>query len=125
LKYKGYKDLEIFHLSYKLAMDIHSKSLKLPKYELFEEGNQIRRSSKSIVANIVEGFGRRRYKNDFVKFLIYAQASCDETKIHLDFIFDNGHISEELHDKFYTGYDKLGKKIYKFINNIEKNDNSD
>jgi four helix bundle protein len=94
--------------------------MKLPKFELYEEGNQIRRSSKSIGVNIVEGFGRRRYKNDFIKFLTYAQSSCDETKVHLDFIHDTGHISQELHDHYYKKYDKLGSKIYNFIIMVEQ-----
>ena len=76
---KNYKDLEIYQLSYDLAIKIHKLSLKLPRYELFEEGSQIRKSSKGITSCIVEGYGRRRYKADFIKFLTYAHASCDET----------------------------------------------
>ena len=120
MNYNGYKDLEIYHMSYKLALDIHSLSLKLPKFELYEEGSQILRSSKSIVINIVEGFGRRRYKKDFIKFLIYAHASCDETKVHLKFIFNNGHISEEKFIKYNFEYNQLGQKIHNFILKIEK-----
>jgi len=64
---KSYEDLETFTLSKELVVKIHKMSLEsLPKYEMYEEGSQIRRSSKSIVANIVEGYGRRRYKNDFL-----------------------------------------------------------
>ncbi len=63
-------------------------SLKLPQYELYEEGSQLRRSSKSIPSNIVEGYGRNKYKAEFIKFLIYAHASCDETILHLRFIQD-------------------------------------
>ena len=58
----GYENLEIFQNSYELAMKIHEFTLKLPKFELYEEGSQIRRASKSVVANIVEGYGRKRYK---------------------------------------------------------------
>ena len=85
---KNYKDLEIYQLSYKLALEIHALSLKLPKYEQYEEGSQIRRSSKSVSIKIAEGCGRRRYKNDFIKFLIIAHSSCDETKVHLNFLKD-------------------------------------
>ena len=120
MNYNGYNDLEIYHQSYKLALDIHSLSLKLPKFELYEEGSQIRRSSKSIVINIVEGFGRRRYKKDFIKFLIYAHASCDETKVHLKFIFNTGHISEKKFQKYTSEYNQLGQKIHNFIHKIEK-----
>lgn len=74
----GYKSLKIYQRSYELAIKIHHASLKLPKFELYEQGSQIRRSSKSIKDNIAEGYGRRRYKADYVKFLVYAQSSCDE-----------------------------------------------
>jgi len=51
-----YKDLDIYKLSHRLAVEIHKMALKLPKFEMYEEGAQIRRSSKSISTNIVEGF---------------------------------------------------------------------
>ena len=70
----SYRDLDIYKLSYELAIKIHKMSLKLPKYEMYEEGSQIRRSSKGITSCIVEGYGRKKYKAEFVKFLIYAQA---------------------------------------------------
>ena len=75
---KSYRDLEIYKESKRLAIEIHKVSLQLPKFELFEEGSQIRRSSKSVTSMIVEGYGRRRYKADFIKFLVYAQSECDE-----------------------------------------------
>src|SRR5690625_6379310 len=55
---------QIYTLSLHDALPI---SMNLPKYELYETGSQIRRSSKSIRANIVEGYGRRRYKRDYIK----------------------------------------------------------
>jgi len=60
----------------------------LPKYELYETGSQIRRASKSVSGNIVEGYGRRRYKSDFIRFLTYAHASSDETTEWLEYILD-------------------------------------
>jgi len=119
VKAKSYRDLEIYRLSYELAMKIHHMSLKLPKYELYEEGSQIRRSSKGVSSCIVEGYGRRKYKNDFIRFLIYAQASCDETETHLDFINDSGYIVKELHSDLKEENDKLGRKINKFIQYVE------
>ena len=116
---KGYRDLEIYQLAYELAMKIHYMSLKFPKYVLYEEGSQIRRSSKGVASTIVEGYGRRKYKNDFIKFLVYAQASCDETEVHLNFIRDSGYISNEIYDELREENDKLGKKINKFIQYVE------
>jgi len=87
-KFNGYEDLEIFTVSYALAIKVHAMSLTLPKYELYEQGSQLRRASKSIVNNIVEGYGRRRYKTEFIRFLIFSHASCDETIICLKMIND-------------------------------------
>ncbi len=115
----SFNDLKIYSVSYKLAMKIHMESLKFPKFELYEEGSQIRRSSKSIATNIVEGFGRRRYKYEFIKFLTYAHASCDETKVHLNFILDSGYIKKETFENYYEEYDNLGRMINNFINSVE------
>jgi four helix bundle protein len=82
---KSYRDLDIYNDSKKLAIEVHKMTLILPKFELYEEGSQIRRSSKSVTAMIVERYGRKRYKADFIKYLVYSQAECDETIVHLDF----------------------------------------
>lgn len=78
--------MDIYNLAFEFAYDVHLMSLKLPKYELYEQGSQIRRSSKSVKDNIVEGYGRRRYKAEFIRFLVYAHASCDEVISQLEMI---------------------------------------
>jgi four helix bundle protein len=80
----SYKKLEIWQMARGLVIDIHKMTLhKLPKFEMYEEGGQIRRSSKSVKSTIVEGYGRRRYKQEFIRYLIYAISSNDETIDHL------------------------------------------
>ena len=122
MKYQSYKDLEIYQIAHKLAIEIHKMSLtKLPKFEMYEEGRQIRKSSKSTASNIVEGFGRRRYKNEFILFLTYALASCDETQEHLDTLFETESLKDkESFDYFVSNYDVLGKKMTKFIQAVEQ-----
>jgi four helix bundle protein len=116
---KTYRDLEIYKMSHSLAVKVHHLSLKLPKYEMYEEGSQVRRSSKSIAACIVEGYGRRQYKAEFVKFLIYAHASCDETIEHLNLIREtHGSDGLEVAELIQT-YEELGGKINKFIRYVE------
>lgn len=92
---KSYKDLDIYTISYDLAIKAHRMSLGLPQFELYEEGSQLRRAAKSVTANIVEGYGRKKYKAELVKFLIYAHASCDETMVHLNFIKDTHGLDGE------------------------------
>lgn len=59
-----------------MAIEVHKMTMTLPKFELFEEGNQIRRSSKSTASMIVEGYCRRQYKADFIKYLIYRMQNA-------------------------------------------------
>ena len=84
----NYRNLDIYLEAKRLAIEVHTMSLTLPKFELYETGSQIRRSSKSVTPMIVEGYARRRYKLDFIRYLIYAIAECDETIVHLDAIYD-------------------------------------
>lgn len=116
---KSYKDLDVYKLSLELFYQVHPTTLKLPKHELYELGSQIRRSSDSIVTNIVEGYGRRRYKADFIKFLVYSHASCLETINHIETIstlYPNS-FENELTDK----YEELGGKLFNFIKYVENN----
>ncbi len=85
---KSYRDLEIYQSAYCLALEVHGITMQLPKFELYEQGSQVRRSSKSIKDNIVEGYGRKAYKREFIRFLIFAHASCDETISQLNMIND-------------------------------------
>jgi four helix bundle protein len=116
----SYKDLDIYKLAYKLAIDVHKMTMTLPKFEMYEQGSQVRRSSKSIKDNIAEGFGRRRYKDEFVRFLIFAHASCDEAISQLTMInelyFEKTGINGLLEE-----YEILGGKINKFIKYVEEN----
>lgn len=119
---KSYRDLEIYKESKSLAIECHKISLSLPKHELYEEGSQLRRSSKSVTSAIVEGFGRRRYKADYIKHLIYAQAECDETILHLDFLFETeSWTDKEKYENLKNEYDTLSKRINKFTQWVEEN----
>ena len=115
----SYKDLEIYQLAFKLAIEIHQLSLQLPSFEKYEQASQIRRSSKSIKDQIAEGYGRRRYKADFLKFLIYSQASCDECISQIEMI---NQLYPEKKDwiVLIEEYNNLGKKINSFIQYVEK-----
>ena len=119
-KAQSYRELEIYQISHKLAVEIHKLSLQLPKFELYEEGSQIRKSSKGIPTHIVEGFGRRRYKNDFIRFLVYAHSSCDETIEHLQLLFDTESIDRKAFEHYSGEYTNLSKKIYRFIESVER-----
>ncbi|MBL7158417.1 MAG: four helix bundle protein [Candidatus Omnitrophica bacterium] len=113
---QSYRDLEIYRTAHRLAVEIHKLTLELPKFEIYEEGSQIRRSSKAISANIVEGFGRKKHKQDYVRFLIYAHSSCDETMEHLDYLFETKSLKNlKLYKQLMDNLVTLSKKINRFI----------
>jgi four helix bundle protein len=85
---------------------------KLPKFELYEEGSQIRKSSKSVKSTIVEGYGRRRYKQEYIRFLTFAIASNDETLDHLENLYETGSLQDkELFENLHDRIEILGKKL--------------
>jgi four helix bundle protein len=116
----SYRDLEIYQIACELSKRVHYASLKLPQFELYEQGSQIRRSSKSVKDQIAEGYGRKKYKADFIRFLVYSQASCDEITSQLQLIKElYPDISEFL--QLFPEYEILGKKINSFIQYVETN----
>ena len=121
----SYRKLEIFELARILAVEIHFLSLTLPKFELYETGSQIRRSSKSVRSNIVEGYGRRRYKQEFIRFLTIALASADETLDHLECLYQIGSLTDDnKYSELCLKYKILGKKLVRFISAVEKQHNT-
>jgi four helix bundle protein len=112
---RGYEDTAIYQLAKQLAVEIHRMSLEqLPKFEMYEEGSQIRRSPESIVANFVEGYGVKRYKGDLVRYVTYSLSSCDETKAHLEMLHETGSLASQRFDHFYNQYRKLGAMLYNY-----------
>jgi len=118
----SYKKQEIWQLSSELVIGIHKMSLtELPKFEMYEEGSQIRRAIKSVKSNIVEGYGRRRYVQEYIRFLVFALSSNDETIDHLETLYETGSLKnkdlyESLHEKLIV----LGKKINNFLQAVER-----
>ena len=116
---KSYRDLNIYNDTFDLAIKMHQLSLRIPKYEIYELGSQIRRSSQSIRSNIIEGYDRKIYKNEFIKFLTYAYASCLETQSHIEMINNLYNLEED--KDFFKKSDDLGKQIFAFIEYVRKN----
>ena len=117
----SYRKLQIWILARDIVIDVHDMTMKLPKFELYEEGSQIRRSSKTTKATIVEGYGRRRYKQDWIKFLVYALSSNDETMDHLENLWDTKSLTDEsifVNQKMKI--DSLGKMLNKFLQTVEQ-----
>jgi len=118
----SYKRLKIWEMAQALVVDIHQMTLsKLPKFEMYEEGSQIRRAIKSVKANIVEGYGRRRYRQDYIRFLVIGHASCDEAKDHLETLRETGSLSdEELYEDLHSRITELSQALNGFIKGVER-----
>lgn len=121
----SYKKLEIWSLSRELVIEVHKMTFLLPKFEQFEEAQQIRRSMKSVKSNIVEGYGRRRYKLEFIRFLIFSISSLDETIDHLETLFDTGSLKDKpVFEYLLNKMTLLRKKLINFLKSVEEHYNT-
>jgi four helix bundle protein len=108
---KGHRDLKVYQMAYKLAMEIFHLSKQFPREELYSLTDQIRRSSRSVAANIAEGFRKRRYPNMLISKLVDSDGEATETQVWLDFALDCGYMSQEDRDRLTAGYEEIGKML--------------
>ena len=108
---RGHRDLKVYQLAYDLAMEIFHLSQKFPREETYSLTNQIRRSSRSVVANIAEGFRKRRYPNMLLSKLTDSDGEATETQVWLDFACDCGYMSKQNRDRLVSGYEEVGRML--------------
>ncbi len=117
----SYRNLEIWQLAKQQVTDIYKMTEMLPKSETYGIIQQIRKSANSILANIVEGYGRRKYPADYDKFIVYALSSNHETTSHLEVISDTGMLTDkELYHHLHKNSVRLGVKINNFHSVISR-----
>ena len=123
----GYKKLRIWQDARDLTIAIHGMTLpNLPKFEMYEEGSQIRRSMKSVKSNIVEGFGRRRHKAEYIRFLDFSYASALETVDHLETLQETGSLTDiEIFASLNERLIHLSQSIYQFTKGVQLHHNED
>jgi len=120
MKYSGYKDLKVYQLSYKLAMDIFEITKIFPQEEKYSLVDQIRRSSRSVPANIAEAWKKRQYPKMFVSKIIDAAGEAGETEVWLDFSKDATYLPEESYESLISSYSEVNRMLYGMINKHEK-----
>ncbi len=113
-----YRNMEIFQLSYELAIDIHKMLDKFPEKEQDNITSQMRRAATSISLNIAEGSVKKSYKA-FLQFLTYAYGSAKELDVLLSMSKDLDYITKEDYDLLFGKLDKLMAKLFGFMKNIE------
>jgi four helix bundle protein len=106
-----FEKLDVFRKAYDLSLAIHKRSLSFPRFEQTELASQLRRSSKSICANVGEGMGKQASAKDVIKYLRTALGSCDETRIWLKYAKDLEYLSVEEYESFHEGYCSVGKML--------------
>ncbi len=103
--------LIVFQKAYDLSLLVHTQSLSFPQLEQFELASQLRRSSKSICANLAEGMGKQMSAKDILKFLRTAVGSCDETRLWLKYARDLGYLIDDDYKHFLDGYCEVGRML--------------
>jgi four helix bundle protein len=117
---KTHKELDVYQNAFKAAIAIFEQSKTFPKEEKYSLTDQIRRSSRSVYANIAEAFRKRRYEKAFVAKLSDSEGEASETQVWLDFALTHKYIKSEIHGKLYKQYDHILAQIIIMINSPEK-----
>lgn len=114
-------EFEVYKNSYRNTLGIYQIVIKLPYRIQFSIGDQIQRSSLSVTANITEGYSRKNYPKDFIRFLDIARGSNDETILHLKLLRDLGYIKEDVFQEYDNQLIFVGKQLTNFIKKIRSN----
>ena len=116
MRQTSFEDLEVFQRAYKMSLEIHKTSLGYPTIEQYGLGQQIRNGSKSICANIAEGFGKRSYsKGEWIRYLKIAVGSADEMRVWIRYSFDLGYVDESTWSVWDTEYKEIAKMLQGLI----------
>lgn len=105
-------NLDVYQTAFRLALEIHQVSLAFPKIEQYALADQLRRASKSICANIAEGFAKQKYSNaEFSRFLSMAEASANEVNVWLQFAVNLQYITNNQYTGWSNEFEKVAAQI--------------
>jgi four helix bundle protein len=119
-QYRGFRDLTVYKVSYQLALEIFEQTKTFPAFERYSLIDQIRRSSRSIVAHIAEAWRHRDYPAWFVSKLVDANGEAAETEIWLDMSRDIGYLKNDAHDTLLAKCDEVERMLHSMIENSTK-----
>ncbi len=117
---KSFKDLTVYKKAFSLAMEIFHMSKGFPKEEVYSLTGQIRKSSRSVCANLAEGYRKRLYEAHFVSKMSDADMENSETQVWLDFALACEYISQETHDDLTNKSEEVGRMLNHMIKHPEK-----
>lgn len=116
---QSYRDLDVFNLAYTLSMEVFRLTTKFPKEERYALVDQMRRSSRSVCGNIVEGFAKRRHEAVFKNSLNDSLGESEETKLWVDFALDCEYIQGEEHKTLTIGYEQVSAMLWTLMTRWE------
>ena len=116
----GYKDLTAYQKAYELSMMIFQVSKSFPKEETYSLTDQIRRSSRTVCANIAEAYRKKRYRKLFLLTISNADGEASETLVWIDYAKDCGYISNKVYEVLSRGYQEVGKMIGSMVRHPER-----
>ena len=109
---RRFEDLEVFQRAYRLSLEVHRTSLEFPRIEQFALADQIRRASKSICANIAEGFGKQRQSRiEFHRFVAMAIGSADKMQVWTLYARDLGYIETDTAERWQSEYREIARML--------------
>ena len=112
MKIRDHRELDVFKIAFKASMEIFELSRDFPKYEMYSLTDQIRRSSRSVCANLSEAFRKRKYPKAIVAKLSDSEGEAAETQTWLEYCYKCGYMKKETSDKLIIEYDHvLGKLV--------------
>jgi four helix bundle protein len=117
---KFHQELVVFQKSFEMAMLIYELSKSFPKEELYSLTDQIRRSSRSVSANISEAWGKRKYEKSFIAKLTDSEGEARETQTWLQFSLACTYINEEQFNNLNNQYNQIIGMLVSMINQSEK-----
>ena len=110
---RSFRDLEVYQRAYRISLDIHRATLEFPKMEQYALADQMWRASKSICANIAEGFAKQRASSaEFRHFLMMAVGSTDEMKVWLDYGRDLGYLDGHRAGVWQDEYGQISRMLH-------------
>lgn len=114
---KSHRDLDVYKLAFNTALEIYDLSKSFPKEEKYSLTDQVRRSSRSVCANIAEGYRKRRYEKSFISKLSDSEAEAGETQVWLEFALAHEYITKTSFDQLFDKYEHIISMLVKMQNN--------
>jgi four helix bundle protein len=117
---RTHRDLDVYQMGFEVAMKIFEMSKSFPIEERYSLTDQVRRSSRSVCANMAEAWRKRRYEASFLSKLSDAEAEAAESQVWLEFAFQCGYFKEEYFQELSVAYNNILGKIVNLINNPQQ-----